>query len=55
LKRGDKGEVAKSEKVDIILANPPFGISSSDIPTTDEKQAKKDCYFLRKDFWMYNK
>lgn len=52
LKRGDKGEVAKSEKVDIILANPPFGISSSDIPTTDEKQAKKDGYFLRKDFWI---
>jgi type I restriction enzyme M protein len=52
LKRGDKGEVAKSEKVDIILANPPFGISSSDIPTIDEKQAKKDGYFLRKDFWV---
>lgn len=39
------------EKVDIVLANPPFGKSSSDIPTIDEKQDKKDGYFLRKDFW----
>ncbi|MCK5707984.1 MAG: SAM-dependent DNA methyltransferase [Candidatus Aureabacteria bacterium] len=38
--------------VDIVLANPPFGKSSSDIPTIDEKQAKKDGYFLRKDFWV---
>ncbi|WP_456375104.1 type I restriction-modification system subunit M [Methanocaldococcus sp.] len=40
------------EKVDIVLANPPFGRSSSDIPTPDEKQAKKDGYFLRKDFFV---
>ena len=40
------------EKMDIILANPPFGRSSSDIPTPDEKQAKKDGYFLRKDFFV---
>lgn len=39
-------------KVKIVLANPPFGKSSSDIPTTDESQAKKDGYFLRKDFWV---
>lgn len=39
-------------KVKIVLANPPFGKSSSDIPTTDENQAKKDGYFLRKDFWV---
>jgi type I restriction enzyme M protein len=39
-----------TNKVDIILANPPFGRSSSDIPTIDEKQALKDGYFLRKDF-----
>lgn len=39
-------------KVKIVLANPPFGKSSSDIPTTDEAQAKKDGYFLRKDFWV---
>lgn len=51
LKRAD-GAVTKSEKVDIVLANPPFGISSSDIPTTDQKQAEKDGYFLRKDFWV---
>ena len=40
------------EKVKIVLANPPFGKSSSDIPTTDEKQANKEGYFLRKDFWV---
>lgn len=39
-----------TNKVDIILANPPFGRSSSDIPTIDEKQALKDGYFLRQDF-----
>jgi len=52
LKRGISGEVGSSEKVDVILANPPFGVSSSDIPTTDEKQSKKDGFFLRKDFWV---
>ncbi|GGE40357.1 type I restriction enzyme M protein [Pedobacter psychrotolerans] len=51
LKRDD-GEILESEKVDIVLANPPFGISSSDIPTIDKKQAEKDGYFLRKDFWV---
>lgn len=40
------------KQVDIILANPPFGISSSDVPTPDEKLAKKDGYFLRSDFWV---
>lgn len=40
------------KKVDIVLANPPFGISSSDVPTPDEKLAKKDGYFLRPDFWI---
>lgn len=39
-------------RMDIILANPPFGKSSSDIPTTDEKLAKKDGYFFRSDFWI---
>ncbi|WP_339883580.1 class I SAM-dependent DNA methyltransferase [Polaribacter vadi] len=52
LKRGEKGEVEDSEKVNIILANPPFGVSSSDIPTINLKQSKKDGYFLRKDFWV---
>lgn len=41
-----------TQKVDIILANPPFGKSSSDIPTPDILQAKKEGYFLRKDFWV---
>ncbi|KAF0201281.1 MAG: site-specific DNA-methyltransferase [Bacteroidetes bacterium] len=52
LKRGNEGKVKDSEKVDIILANPPFGISSSDIPTVDKKQSEKDGYFLRVDFWV---
>jgi type I restriction enzyme M protein len=41
---------SKFNKVDIVLANPPFGKSSSDIPTIDEKQAEKEGYFLRNDF-----
>jgi len=52
LKRGKEGKIKDSEKVDIILANPPFGISSSDIPTVDKKQSEKDGYFLREDFWV---
>ena len=52
LKRGKEGKVKDSEKVDIILANPPFGVSSSDIPTIDKKQSEKDGYFLREDFWV---
>lgn len=40
------------KRVNIILANPPFGKSSSDIPTTDKKLAEKDGYFLRSDFWV---
>lgn len=39
-------------KVKIVLANPPFGKSSSDIPTTDENLSTKEGYFLRKDFWI---
>jgi len=39
------------EKVKIVLANPSFGNSSSDIPTIDEKQVNKEGFFLRKDFW----
>lgn len=52
LKRGDEGEVNEKEKVSIVLANPPFGVSSSDIPTIDIEQSKKEGYFLRKDFWV---
>ncbi|MGG7666899.1 type I restriction-modification system subunit M [Dyadobacter sp. BHUBP1] len=40
------------QQFDLVLANPPFGKSSSDIPTNDEGQAKKDGFFLRKDFWI---
>ena len=39
-------------KVKMVLANPPFGKNSSDIPTTDEKLAGKEGYFLRNDFWI---
>jgi type I restriction enzyme M protein len=46
------GEISEVEKVDIVLANPPFGVSSSDIPTVDVEQSKKEGYFLRKDFWV---
>ncbi len=52
LKRIEEGKVTDGEKVDIILANPPFGISSSDIPTPDKKQSEKEGYFLREDFWV---
>ncbi len=42
-----------SKTFDIILANPPFGKSSSDIPTNDKKRASKDDnYFYREDFWI---
>ncbi|SFB96006.1 type I restriction enzyme M protein [Flagellimonas taeanensis] len=52
LKRGIDGKVEENEKVTIVLANPPFGVSSSDIPTIDVAQSKNDGYFLRKDFWV---
>jgi type I restriction enzyme M protein len=48
----DSLKVKIENKVKIVLANPPFGKSSSDIPTTDEKLAEKDGYFIRKDFWV---
>lgn len=39
-------------KVKIVLANPPFGKNSSDVPTIDVKQSEKEGFFLRKDFWV---
>ncbi len=51
LKYVDESGKAK-EHFDIILANPPFGKSSSDVPTIDEEQAKKEGYFYRGDFWV---
>jgi type I restriction enzyme M protein len=48
----DSLKVTDVPKVKIVLANPPFGKSSSDIPTIDKKQAEKEGYFLREDFWV---
>lgn len=48
----DSLKVIDVPKVKIVLANPPFGKSSSDIPTIDKKQAEKEGYFLREDFWV---
>jgi len=39
-------------KCKIVLANPPFGKSSSYILTNDEKLLKNNEYKLRKDFWV---
>lgn len=40
------------KKFDLVLANPPFGKSSSDIPTNDIKKPEKDShYYYRGDFW----
>ncbi|TKC01406.1 type I restriction-modification system subunit M [Pedobacter cryotolerans] len=38
-------------KVKIVLANPPFGKSSTYTITNDEKLAKQEGFILRKDFW----
>jgi len=40
------------KKVKIVLANPPFGKSSSDIPTIEEKNNGKEGYIFRPDFWV---
>lgn len=52
IKVTDSLKLTDLPKVKIVLANPPFGKSSSDIPTIDKKQAEKEGYFLRKDFWV---
>lgn len=39
------------EKVRIVLANPPFGKSSTYTITNDEKLAKQEAFILREDFW----
>ncbi len=41
-----------SKKVDIVLANPPFGKTSSDVATNNEKKANQNGFHLRKDFWV---
>ncbi|GAB3224193.1 type I restriction-modification system subunit M [Spirosoma arcticum] len=48
----DSLKATNEKKVKIVLANPPFGKNSSDVPTIDEKQAEKEGYFLRSDFWV---
>lgn len=48
----DSLKISLENKVNIVLANPPFGKSSSDVPTTDEKLAEKEGYFFRPDFWV---
>lgn len=48
----DSLKQADIPKVNVVLANPPFGKSSSDVPTPDEALAKKEGYYLRKDFWV---
>jgi type I restriction enzyme M protein len=48
----DSLKKAPDAKVDVVLANPPFGKSSSDIPTPDVKLSQKEGYFLREDFWV---
>lgn len=40
------------DKVHIVLANPPFGKTSSDVITNDEKKGKQVGYFFRKDIWV---
>ncbi|HWD86791.1 MAG TPA: class I SAM-dependent DNA methyltransferase [Mucilaginibacter sp.] len=40
-----------NKKVDIVLANPPFGKTSSDVITNDEKKAKVPGYHYREDIW----
>ncbi|GEN67168.1 class I SAM-dependent DNA methyltransferase [Chryseobacterium rhizosphaerae] len=39
------------KKVKIVLANPPFGNSSTYTITNDEKLTKQESYILRTDFW----
>jgi len=40
-----------TEKSKIILANPPFGKSSSYTITNDDKLGKQESFFYRKEFW----
>ncbi|MXV51972.1 N-6 DNA methylase [Pedobacter sp. HMF7647] len=48
----DSLKVLPAKKTKIVLANPPFGKSSSDIPTPDVKLSDKEGYYLREDFWV---
>lgn len=42
---------APKKKVNIVLANPPFGKSSTYIITNDQKLGEQDSYIWRNDFW----
>jgi type I restriction enzyme M protein len=48
----DSLRVIPTAKVKIVLANPPFGKSSSDVPSNDEKYKDKEGYIYRPDFWV---
>jgi type I restriction enzyme M protein len=52
IKVTDSLKITDFKRTKIVLANPPFGKSSSDVPTNDKKQATKEGYFLREDFWV---
>jgi type I restriction enzyme M protein len=47
----DSLKTLPNEKVDIVFANPPFGKTSSDKSTNDEKKAELLGFYFRKDFW----
>ena len=48
----DSLKESPKERTNIILANPPFGKTSSDVATNDEKRAKQEGFHLRRDFWV---
>lgn len=48
----DSLKTSPLKKADIVLANPPFGKTSSDIVTNDTKKAEQDGYNLREDLWV---
>lgn len=52
IKVTDSLKVTDFKKSKIVLANPPFGKSSSDIPTVEKKNEGKEGYIYRKDFWV---
>lgn len=48
----DSLKTSPLKKVNIVLANPPFGKTSSDIVTNDSKKAEQEGYNLREDLWV---
>jgi type I restriction enzyme M protein len=47
----DSLKESMTKKVDIVLANPPFGKTSSDVITNDPKKSKQPGYTYRPDIW----